>query len=616
MSRRTVVVPDHVQHLARSLCLSVSVSDESACERIVVVLIVVAAAYLRSRPLARSVRRVRVRVGPRGRMGPSAAAELMVNPLRPLGIELPGCCASMIVNAAIALFVLVRVLPLARAIAREASIALGRGGAPAALREFSLRAAGDAVIEEGSRPGQGPRIECTDPATGDRICTAPDMSAGAVREKVARARAAQAEWAGSGFEERRAAVRGLLEYIIDHMGEICEVSCRDSGKAMLDAALGEVMTTCEKAAWLIHSGEDALRPERRAVGRMMFYKTARVEFVPVGVMGAIVPWNYPFHNLLNPILANLFAGNAIVIKASEHASWSALVFERMVRAALRLPDLVQVVTGGVAAGAALVADAGVDKLVFVGSTAVGRKVARAASDNLTPVVLELGGKDPVIVCEDADMAQVVPTCLRAAYMSCGQNCAGGERFYVHEKVHDAFVERVLRVVRGMKQGAPLEGHVDCGAMCMPGECERIHALVRDAVGKGARVVIGGEIVRGAGGGGQFYAPTVLVGVDHSMRIMKEEVFGPVMSVMRFGDDAEAVRLANDCPFGLGSAVFSGSGARANAIAARLECGMSSINDFATTYMCQSLPFGGVKEVRADRAGSAALGTKVRRRRRI
>ena len=165
-----------------------SVSDENACERIVVVLIVVAAAYLRSQPLARSVRCVRVRVGPRGRMGPSAAAELMVNPLGPLGIELPGCCASMIVNAAIALFVLVRVLlPLARAIAREASIALGRGGAPAALREFSLRAAGDAVIEEGSRPGQGPRIECTDPATGDRICTAPDMSAGAVREKVARA---------------------------------------------------------------------------------------------------------------------------------------------------------------------------------------------------------------------------------------------------------------------------------------------------------------------------------------------------------------------------------------------------------------------------------------------
>ena len=525
-------------------------------------------------------------------------SELLLHPLKPWGITLPGCCASMILNAIVAVFLFVRVLlPLGRALAKEVAIALGGGGAPKALSEFSLKSAGDAVIEEGARIG-GARIECTDPATGERICMAPDMNADVVHEKIDRARKAQAVWADSSFEERRLAVRALLEYIVDHMKEICEVSCRDSGKAMLDAALGEVMTTCEKAAWIIHSGEDALRPETRGVGRMMFYKTARVEFVPVGVMGAIVPWNYPFHNLLNPILANIFAGNAIVIKASEHASWSALVFERMVRAALRVPDLVQVVTGGVEAGAALVADTGVDKLVFVGSTAVGRKVARAASDNLTPVVLELGGKDPVIVCDDADMTQVVPTCLRAAYMSCGQNCAGGERFYVQAKVHDAFVDEVLKIVKGIKQGAPLEGHVDCGAMCMPGECERIHSLVRDAVSKGAKIAIGGEVVSGGKkGAGQFYAPTVLVNVDHSMRIMKEEVFGPVMSVMRFGDDAEAIRLANDCPFGLGSAVFSGSNKRANAIAARLECGMSSINDFATTYMCQSLPFGGVKEVR-------------------
>ena len=528
-------------------------------------------------------------------------AELLVDPLQPvLGVALPGCCANMIVNAML-VYVLCRYVlaPVMRFVGMEIAAVMDRPSA--ALASFRLE---DACREVTAMKTGAAKLECRDPGTGALIGHVRDMPGAEVCERVARARRAQATWSTSSFTERRRVIRELLRYIVANMREICEVSCRDSGKAMLDAALGEVMTTCEKAAWLINHGEDALLPEKRTVGRMMFYKSARVEFVPVGVMGAIVPWNYPFHNLLNPILANIFAGNAIVIKASEHAGWSALVFEKMVQAALDAggcssPDLVQVVTGGVGTGAALVGEAGIDKLVFVGSTAVGRKVAHAAAANLTPVVLELGGKDPVIVCEDADMTQVVPTCLRAAFMSCGQNCAGGERFYVHSGIYDSFIAEAVRIVSEMKQGAPLEGHVDCGAMCMPGETDRIHALVKDAVAKGAKVLAGGHPAA-SGTTGQFFLPTVLVDVDHSMRIMKEEVFGPVMSVMRFETDDEAVVLANDCPFGLGSAVFSRSAARAKAIASQLECGMSSINDFATTYMCQSLPFGGVKESGYDR----------------
>jgi acyl-CoA reductase-like NAD-dependent aldehyde dehydrogenase len=194
----------------------------------------------------------------------------------------------------------------------------------------------------------------------------------------------------------------------------------------------------------------------------------------------------------------------------------------------------------------------------------------AAAANLTPVVLELGGKDAFIVCEDADLNQVLPTAMRGAFQSCGQNCAGAERFIVHERVHDEFVRRAAEATAALRQG-PASGPtpVDCGAMCMPGAAEAVQQLVDDAVRKGAKVMAGGVLPPKAAGG-QFYPPTVLTGVTPAMRIWQEEVFGPVMAVVKFSGDDEAVAIANDCPFGLGSSVFSGSRRRARAIAAQLE----------------------------------------------
>lgn len=331
--------------------------------------------------------------------------------------------------------------------------------------------------------------------------------------------------------------------------------------------------------------------------KQAFYKAARVEYVPVGVVGAIVPWNWPFHNVINPISAATFAGNAIVIKVSEHASWCAGYYGRIVDAALAAagapPGLVQFVTGYGDAGAALVAG-GVDKVVFVGSTEVGSKVMAAAAPRVTPVTLELGGKDAFVVCGDADLKQVVPIAVKAAFLNCGQNCASGERFIVERRAFDKFCGEVAAVARSMRQGAALGGApVDAGAMCMPGAVDKVKRLVDDAVAKGARCLAGGKPPAG-GSGGQFFPPTVLAGVTKDMAIWHEEVFGPVMIVVPFDSDDDAVALANDCAFGLGSSVFSGSARRARAIAARLEAGMTSINDFNATYMCQSLPFGGVK----------------------
>ena len=270
-----------------------------------------------------------------------------------------------------------------------------------------------------------------------------------------------------------------------------------------------------------------------------------------------------------------------------------------------------VVCGFAQTGQALVRSPGVSKIIFVGSTGIGRKVLEAAADTLTPVVLELGGKDPIVVCDDADLKQMVPIALRATFQSCGQNCTGAERILVHAKALDRFLGMVMPVVEAMTQGPPLseeeegaEGPVDCGAMCMPQQAAKLQALVDDAVAKGAKLLAGGALPsHGKGKGkGQFYPPTVLVGVKEGMRIWHEETFGPIMCVETFAGDAEAVRLVNANPFGLGSSIFSRSKARAKRIANQLETGASSINDFATTYLCQSLPFGGVKESGFDKFG--------------
>ena len=446
-------------------------------------------------------------------------------------------------------------------------------------------------------------IPCYDPGTLDML--GPDMpadNAEHVRIKIERARIAQKKWAKSSFKQRRLLIKTINRFVLENQDTICKVSARDSGKPLVDAAFGEVIVTLEKCKWLLKEGERWLRPEKRSSGLMMFYKNARVEYHPVGVMGAIVPWNYPFHNVFNPLLANVFAGNALVVKVSEHASWSSLYYGRAIEACLEAAgapkDLVQIVHGYAEAGNAVVTG-GSDKVVFVGSTGVGRAVMRAAADTLTPVVLELGGKDPFVVLDDADLSQCVPMALRGAFQSCGQNCAGAERFYVQAKVHDAFVEKVMLAANQLRQGWALSPGVDCGAMCMPGQAAYVHGLVADAVAKGAKVLRGGELPDPAAAGGQFYPPTVLVGVDHSMRITREEVFGPVLAIVKFDTDDDAVALANDCAFGLGSNVF-GSKRRARAVGNRLDAGMTTVNDFCATYMAQSLPFGGVKESGFDR----------------
>jgi acyl-CoA reductase-like NAD-dependent aldehyde dehydrogenase len=435
---------------------------------------------------------------------------------------------------------------------------------------------------------------CRDPATRDELGRIPVTSKAEVVATVRRARVAQRAWAKTSFEERRAVLKLVLDAVVRRRDEICRLAVRDSGKTMVDAAMGEIFPVCEKLRYTIRHGERDLKPEARSPG-FLAHKRAWVEWHPVGVVGVIAPWNFPFHNLFCPLVPALFAGNAVVTKVSELASWSAATMIEIVHDALRArghsTDLVQVVYGWGQTGADLVGS-GVDKVFFTGSPKNGAAVMREASDTLTPVVLELGGKDPMIVCEDADLTRAADAAMLGVFTACGQMCVGAERIYVHTKVYGEFVEMMRRRVSALRQGKPLGDEiVDCGAMTMPRQLDIVQELVDDAIAKGAKALVGGK--RNTAAGPQFFEPTLLVDVDHRMRITQEETFGPVMVIARFGDDEEAVRLANACPFGLGSSVFSANLQRAERIGRELRCGMTVVNDYGIAYMVQSLPFGGV-----------------------
>jgi len=443
-------------------------------------------------------------------------------------------------------------------------------------------------------------LQCYSPATLANLGTVPNLSSEQVSELALRSKTAQQSWKLTTFSQRRRVLRTLQKYIVAHIDEICQLCAKDSGKTQVDALLGEILTTCEKIRTLLHHGETWLESSKRPVNPMMMHKTAYVEYVPLGVLGIIAPWNYPFHNMLNHVLSGIFSGNGVVTKCSEHTSWSSVYFHSICRAALEVngfdPELIQLCTGMAETGKALVECPHIDKIFFTGSPDVGRHVMKGCAPHLKPVVLELGGKDAMVFCDDVKLKDVIPWAMRGCFQNCGQNCCGVERLFVYESIVQDFIKAMVDKVRNLRQGCPLtENFVDCGAMVMDQQCTLVQGLVDDAVAKGATVHCGGK--RNTSNGGQFYEPTLLSGVTTEMRIWKEEVFGPIMCVITVpGDnDDTCVRMVNDCSFGLGSSVYSASTSRSLAIGSQFNTGMFTANDFGVNYLIQSLPFGGVKE---------------------
>jgi acyl-CoA reductase-like NAD-dependent aldehyde dehydrogenase len=442
-------------------------------------------------------------------------------------------------------------------------------------------------------------IPCTDPATLQSLGEVPVTTPDEVRARVARARAAQVRWGATPFSQRRRVLRRLLDYLLDHTDELCDVIARDSGKTRENALLGEIWPICEKIRHTLATGERDLAAERVSSGLLM-HKVARIEYHPLGVIGVICPWNFPLQNVLGPTIPALMAGNAVVVKVSEWTSWSApriqQIFDRVLSDCGYPTELVQLVIGYAETGAALV-NAGVDKIVFTGSMANGRRVLAESAKTLTPVILELGGKDPMIVCDDADLEQAAHAAMAGVFISSGQMCLAAERLLVFDRVHDRFVDLVVDKARALRQGPPLSGQtVDVGAMTMPAQVEIVDKLVKDAVKRGAQLRLGGHKGTATAQGlrGQFYAPTVLTGVTPDMAIAKEETFGPVMCIFRVRDEEEAVRVANGTEFALGSTVFSKDATRGRRLADQLRAGSTVVNDFGLAYIANALPFGGLR----------------------
>jgi acyl-CoA reductase-like NAD-dependent aldehyde dehydrogenase len=433
-------------------------------------------------------------------------------------------------------------------------------------------------------------IPVENPATGEVIREVPVTAD--VAALVERARAVQPAWEALGYEGRARVLRRARQWLLDHADEVVATIVAETGKTEEDARLVELAYGANAFGfWAKHAPRYLADEKIRTGNPFVFGRTLKVRYRPIGVVGVIGPWNYPLVNSVGDAIPAMAAGNAVVIKPSEVTPLTSLLLERGLRES-GLPDGVyQTAIGGPEAGEALI-DA-VDMVMFTGSTRTGRKVMERAARTLTPVSLELGGKDPMIVLADADLERAANAAVYYSMQNGGQTCISIERVYVEAPVYDAFVDKVSGKVAKLRQGPPDgPGSVDVGAMTFPPQLDIVARHVQQARDAGARVLTGG---RQREGRGRFYEPTVLADVDHSMTAMTEETFGPTLPIMKVADAEEAIRAANDSPYGLGASVFTHDVARGEAIASRIEAGAVCINDAQLNYLVLELPMGGWKE---------------------
>jgi acyl-CoA reductase-like NAD-dependent aldehyde dehydrogenase len=431
-------------------------------------------------------------------------------------------------------------------------------------------------------------IDTIDPTTGRTIGSVPDMDEAQVRQAVQRARGAFRVWSRLDFGERREQLLRVRDHLLDCTDDVVGRICAETGKTRFEALFTEVFITADLIDFYARHGAKALRTQRVPAGPLALTKRAYKVYEPLGVVAVISPWNYPFSLTMTPVVTALFAGNTVVLKPSEVTPLVGVLIGELFAQACDYADVVQIATGGGATGGNLVG-AGVQKVCFTGSVATGKKVMAKAADSLTPVTLELGGKDPMIVLDDADIERAANGAVWGAFSNSGQTCIAVERAYVHANVYDEFVDKVVAKTRSVRQGA--DG--DIGSMTFPPQLDTVERHLADAREKGAKVLVGGK--RRADLGDMYFEPTVLVDVDHSMAIMREETFGPVLPIVRVADEAEALRLANDSPYGLNSSVWTGSDERGRRVAGQLEAGNVCVNDCLISYGVAGLPFGGVKD---------------------
>jgi acyl-CoA reductase-like NAD-dependent aldehyde dehydrogenase len=433
------------------------------------------------------------------------------------------------------------------------------------------------------------------PATGEVIAHCPDLGPEDIAAMARRGREVQPAWEALGFEGRARILKRMQKWVIDHQDEIIAVIRSETGKTYEDALIAEISYGAAAFGfWAKNAGEYLADEKVKSSAVLVKGKKLVLRYRPLGLVGVIGPWNYPLTNSFGDCIPALAAGNSVILKPSEITPLTSLKLAEGLKAC-GIPDGVfQVATGTGATGAALVDE--VDMIMFTGSTATGKKVMAKAAESLTPVSLELGGKDPMIVLADADVERAANTALYYGMFNGGQTCISVERVYVEEPVYDEFVAKVVEKARALRQGDGPAGSADVGSMTFPPQVELVERHVEDAKAKGAKVLVGGS--RGAksdpGHPGYWYEPTILVDVDHTMSAMTEETFGPTLPIMKVRDQEEAIRLANDSPYGLGASVFGKDVKHAEEVARRVEAGAVCVNDALVNYSALELPMGGAK----------------------
>jgi succinate-semialdehyde dehydrogenase/glutarate-semialdehyde dehydrogenase len=438
----------------------------------------------------------------------------------------------------------------------------------------------------------GQRIVNRNPATGEVVSEHSIPTTDDVHFWVERARAAQPAWNALGVTRRVEILRRFQELLLRDRDVLARKITAEAGKPVVESLLSEILVALDAARFCAENASRVLRAEDVPHGNLiMKTKRGRLVYEPVGVVGIISPWNYPFSIPATETLAALVTGNAVVIKPSELTPVSALELQRLLHEAGVPKDVLGVVLGEGPTGAALI-ESKIDKLYFTGSVATGKGVAEAAARRLLPVVLELGGKDAMIVLDDADVDVASSAAVWGAMMNAGQTCLSVERCYVHRSIYDRFVFACGAKLSQLKVGDGSEPGTDIGPLISERQLQIVESQVEDARLQGARILSGGRRLPELGP--QFYAPTLITDVTSSMKLMREETFGPILPIIPFANDDEAVGLANASEFGLAASVFTRDAKRGEAIARRLNAGAVMINDLLSCFAMPEAPHGGTR----------------------
>lgn len=429
------------------------------------------------------------------------------------------------------------------------------------------------------------------PATGEKINTVPLLLKEDVEALIRRAKEYFFKWSSLSLRERAKHLKNLRKEIVKNMDDLVKTICEETGKTEMDGIV-EIFTVCEHLTYVIKKGPKFLKDEKKSSG-LFVHKKAYVSFQPKGVVGIISPWNYPFILTAGPLVQALMAGNTVVVKPSEVTPNTTLKLREIATKAGIPEDAFLVATGDGRTGAALVESKNTDMICFTGSTATGRKIAEICGKMLKPVILELGGKDPMIIFEDADLKRAAKAALWGGISNSGQTCIAVERVIVQESIYTQFVELLKEELNKIKQGY-YNQEISVGSMAFEKQFHIVMDHIQDAKHKGAEIITGGnknsEFPKGL-----FIQPTIIANITDDMKVWSDETFGPVLAIKTFKTEEEAISIANKSPYGLNGSVWSKNKKRAQRVARQIKSGTLCINDVLVNYIISDLPFGGVKE---------------------